>query len=221
MLSRPDVVNHFAAKFGYESYLEIGVEGGVTFNQVMIKRKVAVDPHFKVPVAQLSGEACSQTSDAWFDDNPDVKFDCIFVDGLHLAEQALRDTLRSMSRLSEGGVILLDDCYPSDEVAAWRDQSGCYAFKEANNSADRNWMGDVYRTILFLHDFIDAFEYAYIQNTMGIVAVWSSRRKITPVVGSLENVATFEYEKFRKLVSTKIKLAHLDEICAAMQNTSV
>ena len=40
------------------------------------------------------------------------KFDCIFIDGLHIYEQVKKDILNSIDCLSENGIIILHDCLP-------------------------------------------------------------------------------------------------------------
>ena len=119
-MERHEVINALSAACGLSDYLEIGVESGVTFNKIEIARKVAVDPNFRVPVRELSGEAFAITSDQFFEQD-DRRFDCVFVDGLHIYEQALRDFQNGWARLRPGGVVVIDDCYPSDEIAAMRD----------------------------------------------------------------------------------------------------
>ena len=129
MLQRAEVINYFVTRFGYRRYLEIGVEARVTFNEVNVPEKTAVDPHFKIARDLLRGASFETTSDAFFDDNPRANFDLIFIDGLHTFEQSLRDFTRSLSRISENGLILIDDCYPSDYLASLRDYTLCQKAK--------------------------------------------------------------------------------------------
>ena len=52
------------------------------------------------------------TSDEFFSQNKET-FDLIFIDGLHIHEQVLKDIDNSLNVLNENGVILLHDCLPA------------------------------------------------------------------------------------------------------------
>lgn len=212
MLRRPEVINAFAQRFGLKRYLEIGVEAGVTFNEILINQKVAVDPDFSIDTTNLTGQTFAKSSDDWFDAFPGATFDCIFIDGLHLAEQALRDVLRGLNRLSSGGVMLIDDCLPSDSFAAMRSINACHEYKEYNNWPDRDWMGDVYKVVIFLHDFCEQFQYSYITDSMGIVAVWRNQRPIRPILNSLEKIAHCDYSQFCSQVLPHMNRATLSSV---------
>lgn len=45
----------------------------------------------------------------------DIKFDVIFIDGLHLAEQVERDIKNSLNHIKNDGFIVLHDCNPPTE----------------------------------------------------------------------------------------------------------
>jgi len=51
----------------------------------------------------------------------DVRFDVIFIDGLHLAEQVDRDIKNSLEYLKEDGFLVLHDCNPPTEWHARED----------------------------------------------------------------------------------------------------
>lgn len=92
---------------GLESYLEIGVDNpNNCFNQIKVPRKVGVDPN--------KGGTIKATSDEFFSTNTET-FDAIFIDGLHLEAQALRDVENSLKFLNSGGVIFVHDIDPTGE----------------------------------------------------------------------------------------------------------
>jgi len=111
---RFDIINALIKRYGYQRYLEIGVEGGEAFSNVQCALKHGVDPFsvnatFRIP------------SDDFFDMiNEDVEYDIVFVDGLHVEDQAQRDIENSLLHLSEGGVIVVHDCNPPTE---WHQRS--------------------------------------------------------------------------------------------------
>lgn len=134
-----DVINALIGKYGYVSYLEIGVGQGNTFNRIRCSTKYAVDPK-PVPVLEKAkGEtisACWLPSDDFFATlAPETLFDIVFVDGAHLCEQVTRDIRNSLKHLLPGGSIVVHDVNPSREAHATRAPSpGCAA-----------WNGDVWR----------------------------------------------------------------------------
>jgi len=139
---RYDAINHFVRALRARRYLEIGVATGRTFERVRCAEKVGVDPR---PKRVEPGWTIHRvTSDDFFAGSPG-RFDLVFIDGLHLAEQVLRDIANSLACLNPGGAILLHDCNPPTEVAGSRDAS----------LADEGvkWNGDVWRAIAYVRKF--------------------------------------------------------------------
>lgn len=208
-MQRPDIINALATKMKYETYLEIGVEAGVTFRQVGIRDKVAVDPDFKTEISTLGGEAYQMTSDAFFARDM-RRFDCSFVDGLHTFQQSLRDFKNAWSRRTPRGIVIIDDCYPSDDLAALPDHAECVRRKIARGDADRNWMGDVYKTVVHIHDFTP-HQFAFVEGSMGVVVVWPGQRETAPWLGMRSVVEACTLDQFRSL---PLPVLPLDEITA-------
>ena len=76
------------------------------------------------------------------------KFDLIFIDGLHLFEQVLKDFINSVNHINTGGVIVIDDTVPIDEFSALPSQKDCYRLIiESGRHNDGSWQGDVYELI--------------------------------------------------------------------------
>lgn len=168
-MERYEVINSLS-QGRFQDYLEIGVDYATTFNLVDIPRKVGVDPEFKVPRTEIKGEAYAETSDAFFERHSG-QYDCVFVDGLHTYQQSKRDFLNGWKSLKSGGVVVIDDCRPVDEISALPDVNECLARRrEQGKPEDMTWMGDVYKTVLWINDFTN-YSYAYVKNTQGIVVV--------------------------------------------------
>jgi hypothetical protein len=134
---RFDIINTLIKKFGYQRYLEIGVEDGEAFSQVHCAVKQGVDPYsanatFRIP----SDEFFAMIHD-------EVEYDLIFVDGLHVEDQAQRDIENSLLHLSEGGVIVVHDCNPPNE---WYQRS----YEEAKLNGCRQWNGTTWRAFVNL-----------------------------------------------------------------------
>lgn len=108
-MNHTEIINAIVKKYGYTSYLEIGVQHGVNLKAINCSRKVGVDPDVKSKATDF------MTSDAFFSVNTE-KFDCIFIDGLHEADQVERDILNALECLTENGTIVVHDCNPSTEI---------------------------------------------------------------------------------------------------------
>lgn len=112
MLAR-DFVNYYLSKNKSKKYLEIGVYHGMTFNYINANLKHSVDPDKNL------NATFKMTSDDFFENvasNFSIKYDVIFIDGLHHTEQVDRDIQNSLKFLEDDGVILLHDCNPINEM---------------------------------------------------------------------------------------------------------
>lgn len=153
MKYRYELINWLIKRFAYKTYLEIGTQKGVCLAAVQCKEKIGVDPN---PLCGVdSTQIFAVTSDEFFNPSPspekrndtaiydrltrikDEKFDIVFVDGLHLAEQAERDIINSFERLNPGGCVLVHDCAPRNEQEQVRERGNLKA-----------WTGDVWRGYL-------------------------------------------------------------------------
>ena len=126
-MERTQLINSLIATNGYLSYLEIGYGDGINFSQVVCQKKVSVDPIF---TPTFKG-----TSDDFFAQNTD-NFDLIFIDGLHLAEQVLKDVDNALRSLNKNGTILIHDCKPREEI------------HQSREKLTRTWNGDVWKAIV-------------------------------------------------------------------------
>lgn len=105
---RYDLINEYIKRYSFKSFLEIGHDKGIAFDNVNIEFKESVDPDANThPTYVLS-------SDDFFA-HYDNKYDIIFIDGLHEHNQVDRDIQNALSHLNDGGVIILHDCHPNSE----------------------------------------------------------------------------------------------------------
>lgn len=122
---RTTIINYLLTSLNKNetNYLEIGVRiPEENFNKIIAKNKYSVDPGVEFEENPVDFKV---TSDVFFQqlkegkilDNT-IKFDVIFIDGLHLAEQVERDIANGLIFLNPGGFIVLHDCNPPTELNA-------------------------------------------------------------------------------------------------------
>jgi hypothetical protein len=107
-MNRTTIIQSLIDKINAKSYLEIGIDNAVNFQTIVCDKKVSVDPNTDTAAMY------HLTSDQFFKHNTD-KFDVIFIDGLHHADQVYRDIVNSLSILNEGGYIVCHDMNPLQE----------------------------------------------------------------------------------------------------------
>jgi hypothetical protein len=149
---RISIIQSELDRFANPRYLEVGIFDGRVFTRVRASTKVAVDPHIRISklrrtvLGMRNGVSFHEVpSDDFFGSlDPNTKFDVVFVDGLHLYEQALRDTENALAHLAGSGVVLMHDCNPSAAAVADRDPA---VAAEAGHAA---WCGDVWKAVVHL-----------------------------------------------------------------------
>ena len=153
-----------------KSYLEIGVQTGRSLVQARPgTMSVGVDPH---PQLHLINEPFlnpysvhKMTSDDFFASNlvgTYAPYDFIFIDGLHLIEQVLRDYSNSVrwSRPDGRSVIVIDDVLPYDPAIATREP------------LLGDWTGDVWKTPSILMAYTGSTSYLVDVEPTGLLIVW-------------------------------------------------
>lgn len=122
MKTRTDLLNHLAEKYNLQRYLEIGVQvPELNFDKIKCYSKVGVDPtpglysEENVIHQMTSDEFFRKFPDGWPGNELKEKFDLIFIDGLHTAEQVKKDFENALKILSLKGFIVLHDCNPEKE----------------------------------------------------------------------------------------------------------
>jgi len=128
-------------------YLEIGIEEGKNFNKIQCEYKVGVDPAFNqkhsiksIGVKELNIKA---TSDCFFSDFQHIShrnsFDVVFIDGLHHAEQVMRDIFNCIKYgCNEDCILVIHDCNPMKEIYQRREP------------VVNEWTGDVWKAWITL-----------------------------------------------------------------------
>lgn len=146
--SRTEIINFlFSLKQNYTYYLEIGVRNPKdNFDYIKASKKYSIDPGVEFKPNPVDFK---MTSDDFFQKlsinevlSNDIRFDLIFIDGLHLAEQADRDITNALKYIKDDGFIVLHDCNPPSEWHA-RELYSYY-----NTPASQHWNGTTWKAFL-------------------------------------------------------------------------
>jgi hypothetical protein len=110
---RYSAINYLIDKYNLVNYLEIGIFHGENIREVKASHKDGVDPGAEgVVVPEVN---YPMTSDGFFElikGHDDIKYDIIFIDGLHHSDQVAKDIANSLNHLVENGFIVMHDCNP-------------------------------------------------------------------------------------------------------------
>lgn len=210
---RTEVINFLLSRFNRETcYLEIGVRNPAdNYNHINAGAKYSVDPGVEYKESSIDYK---MTSDSFFDKlknneilSKDIKFDVIFIDGLHLAEQVDRDIKNALDFIKEDGFIILHDCNPPTE---WHAREN-YQYK--NSPASGYWNGTTWKA--FLKSRFNPDLYSCCIDTDWGVGILSKKH---PVGHSINKTNPFyEYElldKNRKDCLNLISFSELKKILA-------
>ena len=119
--ARSQVINYLLSRVaGDTTYLEIGVrDPSKNFEKIKATRKYSVDPGIEFAPNPVDFPV---TSDRFFEQlskgevlSADTRFDVIFIDGLHVAEQVDKDIRNALLFIKDDGFIVLHDCNPPTE----------------------------------------------------------------------------------------------------------
>ncbi len=148
-------INRLASACNAAVYLEIGLREGYTFNAVQVETKHGVDPDLgRWQSASVPDHLHACTSDEFFASKAgqELMVDIAYVDGLHHADQALRDVINCFNAGAD--VVLLDDVWPCDRFSALPDYELALFLRAEHGNPYRvqesAWHGDVYRAAMTL-----------------------------------------------------------------------
>ncbi len=180
-MNRIQIINTLIQKNNYKRYLEIGVntpaQPGFSHNSINVEVKHGVDPNvdttFRMP------------SDDFFATNKDT-YDIVFVDGLHIFEQAHRDIENSLKILSEGGTIVVHDCNPVREIT------------QRPVRASSVWHGDVWKAILKLRMERSDITIYTINADEGCAIIQKGSQDLYQPSADIQTAYTYNYFKTHK-----------------------
>ena len=194
---RSDLLNQVAKLIAAETYMEIGVHRGLTFEKVAVNQKLGIEPFPEFDVQRLPPRTrlFIGTSDEFFSRSPEAGFDLIFLDGLHEFTQVAVDFVNCLTVLSKGGVIAIDDTWPRDEWGTVPDQQEALKLRNEAGGEGVEWWGDVWKLVLALRQFSSGFDWCTVtqgldgEDLHGITLVWLTDGAQPVTVADLIKVA--------------------------------
>jgi len=163
-------------------YLEIGCASNLLFDAVLAGHKTGVDPQ--------SGGTHRQTSDDFFRDPPDARFDVVFIDGLHHYEQVRRDVVNALRSTRVGGWIGLHDMLPRDWIE-----------EHVPQISTSRWTGDGWKVAFELMASPDVdFRLMAIDHGVGVIRVLTENARLADLGETLgPQRFSYLYEHFSEL----------------------
>jgi hypothetical protein len=194
-MMRTELINILIEKHGYKSYLEIGVntpaQPGYNWAGINAEIKHGVDPNVDTTYRM--------TSDEFFESHISQNYDIVFIDGLHLSEQAHRDIIKSLEHLSDGGCVVVHDCNPTEEITQLRER------------ASNAWHGDVWRAILMLRTLEPNLSMCTVDTDEGCCVIRHGSQVTMPIPSSVNPYEYSFLEKNRKQVLNLISVEEFVE----------
>lgn len=194
-MNRIQIIQAHINKYKYSSYLEIGVQAGHCFSAVQCDNKTGVDPD------PSSAATLRMTSDKFFLNNQ-RKFDCIFIDGLHHADQVYKDIMNSLDCLAEGGTILMHDCKPETEF-----------MQRIPLTTQNEWTGDTWKAYVKVRQERDDLSMRVVNSDwgVGIIRIGKQEKLIIP------SEVQINYENFEKHNAEWLNLVSVREFIQSME----
>jgi len=160
------------------------VDIGNCFLKIKAPVKIGVDPRDRIPFLRklkyyikntynYKNKFYQLTSDDFFSKHQDFLkkegLDVVLIDGLHTHEQTIKDVENTLKYLNDDGVIVLHDCNPLSEAAAFPTEDATQAYTQPGYSGI--WNGDVWKTIALLRSNRDDLNIMVLNcdNGLGII----------------------------------------------------
>ena len=167
-MNRIELIRDLFAKTNFSTYLEIGCHSGLSFLPLECRNKIAVDPHFIIPMktklswllknrSNLRNKYFEETSDAFFSKRKSYlekaqPLDVALVDGLHTFQTSLNDVLHTLEYLNGTGLIIMHDCLPPHKAAAIPTKQFPNEKESDIEGWTGEWCGDVWKSIVYLRE---------------------------------------------------------------------
>jgi hypothetical protein len=212
-MNRIELVNKLIERKQAKIYLEIGVDIGNCFLKIKAPVKIGVDPRDRIPFLRklkyyikntynYKNKFIQLTSDDYFDRHEEFLkkegLDVVLIDGLHTHEQTIKDVRNSLKYLNPNGIIVLHDCNPLSEAAAFPTEDVTQAYKVPGYAGI--WNGDVWKTIALLRSTRDDLDIMVLNcdNGLGVIKKGTPENKLNLGGKDIKNLSYKDLDSNRK-----------------------
>jgi|TARA_Y100000310_G_C20556716_1_gene750935 hypothetical protein len=167
-IKRYDIINYLIKKYNFINYLEIGVFKGENIRMVKAIHKDGVDPGVEGYTPQEVNYP--MTSNEFFNliKGHNIKYDIVFIDGLHEYSQVKKDIENSLNHLQSYGYIVLHDCNPVSYES------------QLSNRQTIAWNGDVWKAFVEFKQNNPNFESGVVDTDFGVGWIKNKNSKLNP-----------------------------------------
>jgi hypothetical protein len=191
-IKRFHIINYLIEKHNLVNYLEIGVFKGENIREIKASHKDGVDPGvegYTPPEVNYP-----MGSDEFFDlirGHEDIKYDLIFIDGLHEYSQVKKDIENSLNHLQPNGFIVMHDCNPVSYDAQ---------IPERKTIA---WNGDVWKSFVEFKQNNPLYECCVIDTDFGVGFIKNNLTPFysTPLIDIDYQTFDFNRKKYLNLIT--------------------
>ena len=185
---RYEIIQETIYRKKYKNYLEIGCDNDQLFSKINIEKKIGIDP--------VSGGTIRDTSDNFFKKNI-IKFDVVFIDGLHEYSQVKKDIENSLNNLNDNGIIFLHDCMPKSYL------------HQAVPRAKGSWNGDVWKNIVEIRTRTELDTYVICADQgIGMILKRPNRNLLNLNIKNFKNLKYkdyyYNYKSYLNIISADI-----------------
>lgn len=189
-VKRWDLINYLIEKHGLVNYLEIGVNDGLCIRKIKASHKDGVDP---MPGSEVGGMDVPEinypiSSDDFFSfiEGHDIKYDIIFIDGLHHSIQVNKDIENSLNHLVDDGFIIMHDCNPPEYE------------NQVVPRISGTWNGDVWKSVVKLRYKHPELEVNVVDTDWGVGIVRRGKQEIYDKVPYMDCLNYNYFDKHRE-----------------------
>lgn len=198
-MRKHEMINMFIDKFDYKTYLEIGVLDGFNYHHISCEHKDSVDP-----TKRMVDLKYHMTSDRFFEENRDKKYDVIFIDGHHDSEYVHRDINNALQQLNDGGTIFVHDCLPPTKEASIK----------YHDQITWAWCGDGFKVIRsIVKDYSDKLDCVVVNSDWGVGII---RKKDGAGDVTVEYDESYSWETMVNEYQTALSVISPNEFVAAL-----
>jgi hypothetical protein len=156
-IKRFHIINYLIEKHNLVNYLEIGVFKGENIREIKALHKDGVDPGVEgYTPPEVNYPMGSNEFFELIKGHEDIKYDIIFIDGLHEYSQVKKDIENSLNHLQPNGFILMHDCNPVSYDAQIPDRKTIA------------WNGDVWKSFVEFKQNNLNFECCVVDTDFGV-----------------------------------------------------